>query len=171
MTSYFPHTAYAEDQPNAHAILYVHVVRATAMTSSLVGYITAPSSLLIARYHHARPITSTAFVSRLLTHSGNGLAIGSVIGVAATYGWMFGRNEVEWQDRAWRLQENAGENGTDVVSLRAAAAGAVVAGLAARGGRLGGLGVGRAAFGGAGVGMAGGVGYMVATFAGGRTPA
>ena len=88
-----------------------------------------------------------------------------------TSGQMFGREEIEWQDRAWRLQENKGEEITDVFSFEAAAVGAVVAGLAARGGRLGAMSPGRAAMGGAGLGTAAGVGFMISTFARGRKPA
>lgn len=171
MTSYFPHTAYAEDQPNAQAILYLHVARATAMSGSFLSLFTAPASLLVTRYRHAVPITPSALLSRLLIHSGRGLVIGSVLGVVATYGRMFGREEIEWQDRAWRLQENKGEEDTDVVSFQAAAVGAVGAGLAARSGRLYRVTTGNAVIGGAGLGMASGVGYMISTYARGRKPA
>lgn len=171
MTSLFPHTPYAEDQPNARAILYTHTTRAGAMMGSFLSLVTAPTSLLVSRYRHSTPITGSAFMTRLLTHSGRGLVIGGLFGAAATYGRMMGREEIEWQDRAWRLQENKGEEGTDMVALDAALVGAVVGGLAARRGVPVGMGAGKAVIGGAGLGMATGVGYMISTFASGRKPA
>ena len=171
MTSYFPHTTYAEDQPNAHAILYLHVARAAAMSGSFLSLFSATASLLVSKYRRPTPITMPTLASRLLTHSGRGLLIGSVLGVAMTYGRMFGKEEIEWQDRAWRLQENKGEEDTDVVTFEAAAAGAVLAGLAASRGRLGAISATGGAVGGAGLGMASGVGYMISTYVRGRKPA
>lgn len=171
MTSYFPHTVYAEDQPNAHVILHVHVARAAAMSASFLSLVTTPVSLLISKYRYNTPITLSTVIPRLLTHAGRGLVIGSVLGVAMTSGQMLGREEIEWQDRAWRLQENKGEEDTDVVVFEAAVVGAIAAGLAARGGRLGTMSAGRAAVGGAGLGTATGVGFMMSTFARGRKPA
>ncbi|KAF1977843.1 hypothetical protein BU23DRAFT_274641 [Bimuria novae-zelandiae CBS 107.79] len=168
MTHYFPHASYAEDQTNAHAILYIHVARAAAMSGSFLACFTAGVSLLASSRRYPIPITLSTVAPRLLTHSARGLVIGSVAGVAMTYGHMYGREEIEWQDRACRLQENRAEGETDVVSIGAALAGANMAVLAARAGMLGAVSVVRAGVGGAGLGMGTGVGYMISTFLKGR---
>ena len=169
MTSLFPHPLYAEDQPLAHSILYLHALRAATMTGSFIPLFTAPTSLLISRYRHNTPFSSTNFLPRLLTHSARGLLLGSVFGVVATWGRMRGRTEIEWQDRSWRLLENRGQMDTDWWAAGGATAGAVVAIAAARRGKIPvGMGTGMAALGGAGVGMNVGVGYMFYTFANGR---
>ncbi|KAF2116755.1 hypothetical protein BDV96DRAFT_645166 [Lophiotrema nucula] len=170
MTSLFPHPPYAEDQPQSHAILYLHVARAAAMGGSFIGVTTAPASLLVSRYRHQTPFNFSTLAPRLLRHSGRGLAIGAVAGGLMTYGRMMGREEIEWQDRSWRLLENKGEVYTDWWTIDTAAIGAVAGLVAARRGAIP-LGAGTAALGGAGLGMATGVGYMISTYARGRTPA
>lgn len=75
---------------------------------------------------------------------------------------MWGREEIEWQDRAWRLLENEGQMGVDVGSVGGMVGGLVVLGVGALrgrgvrgwGGRLGVRGV----VGAMGVGSLGGVG-------------
>ncbi|KAF2689328.1 hypothetical protein K458DRAFT_413632 [Lentithecium fluviatile CBS 122367] len=171
MTSLYPHTPYAEDQPSAHAILYTHTIRAGAMAGTFLSLFTAPASLLISRYRYNTPLASATFIPRLLSHSGRGLLFGALFGAAATYGRMTGREEIEWQDRAWRLHENRGEMDTDFVALGGAGVGALAAWAAKSRGGLVGLSAGKAALGGAGLGMACGVGYMVSTYLRGRRPA
>lgn len=88
-----------------------------------------------------------------------------------TWGRMSGKEEIEWQDRAWRIQENKGEVDTDWWVLGGGSVGAVGGGLlAARRGQIP-VGVGKAVLGGAGLGMATGFPYMISTFARGRKPA
>lgn len=83
---------------------------------------------------------------------------------------MRGREEIEWQDRSWRLLENRGEVDTDWESVAAAGGGAAAGTLAARRGVLP-LKIGQAALGGAGVGSSSGVLFMIATYVAGRKPA
>jgi hypothetical protein len=167
MTTLFPHTAYAEDQPSARTILYTHVTRASAMSFAFIGALTAPASLAISRY---RTGTTPNLTPVLLKHTGRGMLIGAVAGPLMTWGHMRGREDIEWQDRAWRLQENRGEVDTDVWVAGSMAAGAVVAALGARRGMVT-MGSAQAALGGAGLGMASGTGYMIYTFLVGRKPA
>lgn len=169
MTSLFPHPPYAEDQPNAHAILYLHVLRASAMTFSFLSLPLTGVSLLASRLRH-QPINMTTALSRTLTNSGRGLVLGAVAGVAMTWGRMRGREDIEWQDRSWRLLENKGEVDTDWETVGAMGAGVLAGVVAARRGMLS-VSVGRAALGGAGVGLGSGVLFMVGTYAAGRKPA
>ncbi|KAF2635037.1 hypothetical protein P280DRAFT_511460 [Massarina eburnea CBS 473.64] len=177
MTSLFPHSPYAEDQPYARSILYLHTFRAGAMMGTFISFLTAPASLLPARRSLpvrnpnplSRPPFTVQLLPRLLIHSSRGLIVGGIFGVAATFGRMYGRKEIEWQDRSWRLLENKGEEDTDLVSFGGTAVGAVVGVLAVRRGVN--IGMGKAVLGGAGLGMAAGVPYMMVTFARGRKPA
>lgn len=169
MTSFFPHPAYAEDQTAAHAILYLHVIRASAMTFSFLSLPLTGITLLTSRVRD-QPVNMHIAISRILTNSARGLVLGAVAGVAMTWGRMRGREEVEWQDRSWRLLENKGEVDTDWETIGATGVGAVAGVAAARRGVVP-VGVGRAALGGAGVGLSSGVLFMLGTYAAGRTPA
>lgn len=169
MTSLFPHPTYAEDQPYAHSILYLHVMRASAMSFSFFSLAQFPASLISARYNK-RPIDYKLILARTLKTASRGLVLGTVAGVAMTWGRMRGRKEIEWKDRSWRILENAGEVKTDWVSLGSASAGAVAALMAVRRGRID-MPVGEAVLGGTAMGMAVGVPYMIASFVAGRKPA
>ncbi|KAL5432601.1 hypothetical protein PMIN07_010543 [Paraphaeosphaeria minitans] len=167
MTSLFPHTTHAEDQPSAHAILYLHVWRATTMTCTFAAQLTAPASLLLSRYRHGTRFTGFAYGIRLLVHSARGLVIGSILGFPATYVHMFGREEIEWQDRAWRLQENREEELTDLTTLMGMVVAPVAFAATKARGRLG---IGMTLMGGIGVGAGTGMIRMIRTFAQGRNP-
>jgi hypothetical protein len=169
MTSLFPHPPYAEDQPYARSILYLHVMRASAMSFSFFSLLQFPISILAARSHKT-PLDYGIIISRTLKTAGRGLVLGTAAGAIMTWGRMRGREEIEWKDRSWRVLENEGEVKTDWVTLGAAGGGAVGAVIAARSGRIP-VSVGNAILGGAGVGMSTGVPYMVASFASGRKPA
>lgn len=169
MTSLFPHTPYAEDQPYAHSILYFHVMRASAMSFTFLSLFQLPISLVRARWSQT-PISTSTLLANTLRTSGRGLLLGTVAGAAMVWGRMRGREEIEWKDRTWRILENKGEVKTDWTALGGAGAGAVVALVAARRGALP-ANAGNAALGGAGLGMAIGVPYMFASFAMGRKPA
>jgi len=168
MTSLFPHPQYAENQPSAHAILYLHVLRASAMTFSFLSLPYTGISILRSRVQH-QPITMNTVLSRSLSNSGRGLILGAVAGVAMTWGHMKGKSEVEWQDRSWRLLENKGEVDTDWETIGATGVGALAGVAAARRGVVP-LSAGRAALGGAGLGLGSGVLFMVGTYVAGRQP-
>ncbi|KAF1851882.1 uncharacterized protein K460DRAFT_362652 [Cucurbitaria berberidis CBS 394.84] len=169
MTSLFPHTPYAEDQPYAQSILYLHTMRASAMSFTFLSLFQLPISLIRARRSQT-PISTSILLTDTLRTSGRGLVLGTVAGAAMVLGRMWGREEIEWKDRSWRILENKGEIKTDWVTLGGAGAGAVAGVVAARRGVLP-ISAGNAVLGGAGLGMANGVPYMIASFATGRKPA
>jgi hypothetical protein len=74
----------------------------------------------------------SALAARTLQSSGRAGALGAAVGVFATWGRMRGREEIEWQDRAWRILGNRGENQTDWVTMGGVSAGAVASAVAAR---------------------------------------
>ncbi|KAF3008868.1 hypothetical protein E8E13_011009 [Curvularia kusanoi] len=126
-------------------------------------------SLLISR-SRKQPAGSSIVLSRLLLGSGRGLVLGAVAGAAMTWGRMRGKEEIEWQDRSWRLLENKGEVQTDWETIGATGVGAVAGAAAARRGAIP-LSAGRAALGGAGLGLGSGILFMIGTYAAGRQPA
>ncbi|KAF2851034.1 hypothetical protein T440DRAFT_77657 [Plenodomus tracheiphilus IPT5] len=166
MTSLFPLAAYAEDQDHAHTVLYLHVMRASAMSFSFVALFRLPVSLIASRLR-GTSLPLNTLLARTLQTCGRGLVLGTVAGGVMTWGRMRGMEEIQWQDRTWRILENKGEVKTDWVTLGAAGAGAAGAVVAARRGAVP-AGMGTAALGGAAVGAAMGVPYMVALFATGR---
>ena len=169
MTSLFPHPAHAEDQSYARTILYLHVVRASAMSFSFISIFRFPISLAAARYRKT-PVDYHTIVARTLKTSGYGLVLGTAAGVAMTWGRMRGREEIEWKDRSWGLLENKGETKTDWATLFASGAGAVATLIATQRGIIS-LTAGNAVLSGAGLGSAAGVPYMFASFVMGRSRA
>jgi len=150
MTSFVAHTDHAEDQPHAHGILTFHVLRAGAAAGSIVSAATATLATL-----YYGPRTLRAFGSRLVGHSARGIVYGTLFGGLALAGRMWGREEVEWQDRSWRLLENRGQMELDNWLLAGSGLGAATALVALQRGAL------VKVLGGAGVGAtAGTIGYM-----------
>lgn len=119
--------------------------------------------------HRKAPISTSTLFAGTLSTSGRALALGAVAGALATWGRMRGREDVEWQDRSWRILENKGEVDTDWVVTGGAGAGALAGMIAARRGAVP-ISVGAAALGGAGLGSAVGIPFMIGTFATGRKP-
>ncbi|KAK2759606.1 hypothetical protein CKAH01_05393 [Colletotrichum kahawae] len=176
MSRYFPHTAYAEDQPLSHTILGVHVLIRGYTTGAIVGLGAVSAGSLYSRIRGAAkpsvPTTASQSAAaaspamkralpRLLRKTGTASAVGLGLMGLALAGRMQGREDIEWRDRAWRLLENPGQLETDDWTYVGAAAGVAALGawrLAGAKG-VGGL---RAAAGAAGLGsVAGTVGYMV----------
>lgn len=165
MSHLWPHPAYAEDQPHALAILTTHVLYRGFQTGAIVG------PLVGAARHYALPLVfsrkavpssssspapPSASIARtrprppllLLRSTGTGAVWGLAIGAAMVPGRMWGRGEIEWKDRAWRLLENKGQVEVDGWGAVGVALGGVGVGvLGRRSGwswrmRVGGLGMG-----------------------------
>lgn len=94
MTSLFSHPEYAEDQPSAHAILHLHVLRASAMTFSFLSLPYTGISIVRSRTQH-RTVTLATVLTRTLSNSGRSLILGAVAGVVMTWGRMRGKSEIE----------------------------------------------------------------------------
>ena len=70
---------------------------------------------------------------------------------------MYGREDIEWNDRSWRLLENTGQIETDFWTVGGGLVGVVGAGV----GRQAGVGAVRGVIGGAGLGGLVGLGAMM----------
>ncbi|KAF3770822.1 hypothetical protein M406DRAFT_249066 [Cryphonectria parasitica EP155] len=151
MSRFFPHAEYAEDQPLAYIILTTHVLTRGATTGAIIGAASfaaaaaAPSSL------------STPNRGLFLQAAGRGTTIGTALLAVALVGRMWGREDIEWKDRSWRLLHNKGQVECDDWTYGGAVAGV---GAAAVGGMLRGAGW-RGVVGAGGLGsVPGTVGYM-----------
>lgn len=153
MSRYFPHAPYAEDQPLAHTILTSHVIVRTITLSTIIAAGITTTRQLIPVF---RPkAAALAFTPRLIRSASTGTVVALGLGALMTLGRMHGREEIEWQDRSWRLLENKGQLETDDWTAVGAGVGAVLGAQAAKG-----LGW-RGAVGGLGLGTVGGmIGYM-----------
>lgn len=112
MSRYFPHTAYAEDQPLSKTILSTHVITRTITLSTIIASGITTTRQLIP-YFRPAGANLTPFATRLVLSASTGTVAALGIGACMVAGRMFGREAIEWQDRAWRLRENLGQMETD----------------------------------------------------------
>ncbi|KAK1718440.1 heterokaryon incompatibility protein-domain-containing protein [Colletotrichum lupini] len=148
MSRYFPHTAYAEDQPLAGTILTVHVLTRGYTTGTVVGLGVAAASGAARRLRGTKPVPATAVAGTpfstsattalrsagglrtLLRKSGTASAVGLGLTGVATVARMYGREDIEWRDRAWRLMESRSQLEVDDWTYGGAAAGVAALGIA-----------------------------------------
>ncbi|CAF9914422.1 hypothetical protein IMSHALPRED_001906 [Imshaugia aleurites] len=164
MSRLWPHTLYAEDQPYSPAILTTHVLYRGFQTGAIVGPIVSAARYYAVRFFaketpSARPSTSlpsTSLSAASLRSAGTGAVWGTGVLALVLAHRMWGREEIEWRDRAWRLLENRGQVEVDGWGVVGAVGGGVGVWRLGRGVSW------RVRVGGVGVGSAVGVfGYMV----------
>lgn len=120
MSRFFPHPPYAEDQPLSHTILVSHSLHrgfqagAVVTLAARVGWLSVQS---LRAGSGIGPVLSSAGWPVLQRSVGVGSLVGTAILTAGVYGRMRGRQEIEWQDRSWRLLENRGQVLVDDFSL------------------------------------------------------
>ena len=160
MSRLFPHSAYAEDQPLARTLLATHVLYRGFQTGAVIGLLTG-TVRCIPLLRQARSTSAPLWpLARPLLERSTG--VGAVLGTGSMiFGLvarMWGREEIEWKDRSWRLLENKGQMEVDDWSLVGAVAGAVVVTVRKENGTPLGW---RRVMGGSGIGsLVGVVGYM-----------
>jgi hypothetical protein len=156
MSHFYPTSEYAEDQPLSRTILTTHVLSRGFQLGTAIGLLNTGAAYLLKRQ------LTTAI---LLRSAGTGGLIGTGIAGAGLVARMWGREEIEWKDRSWRIRYNTGQVAIDNWAEPGAALGVLV--VASRGvvgsGSVMGVGGLRGLVGGAGVGsLAGIVGCMAA---------
>ncbi|CZR69544.1 uncharacterized protein PAC_19444 [Phialocephala subalpina] len=110
MSRLWPHPAYAEDQEYSHAILWTHVLTRAVTAGTVVGLGIAGSVLALRQLPSLKPRLPTSTIPTLLLRSsGTGAVIATGILCIGLPLRMRGREEIEWQDRSWRLIENKGQ--------------------------------------------------------------
>ncbi|KAI2633842.1 hypothetical protein GGS21DRAFT_490756 [Xylaria nigripes] len=127
MSRYFPHSAYAEDQPWARTILTTHVETRAVTTGAIIGASIFGTRESLRRLRNTPSPTPAVPRSQLYLRIAGQSTLWT-IGVVSVglVGWMWGREEIEWKDRSWRLMESKGQLETDDWTY-----GGIVAGLAA----------------------------------------
>ncbi|KAK6537032.1 hypothetical protein TWF281_001235 [Arthrobotrys megalospora] len=137
-----PTSDYADDQPLYHFILMTHVMHRSLPIGAFISSAIPLASTFILRRATAYPITTL-----LLRSNSTGALVSLGIGGAMTIGRMWGREDIEWKDRSWRLLRNTGQTQLDDFSAAGLAVGAVL-GAAGKGplplwrGVVGGAGLG-----------------------------
>ena len=122
MSRFFPHSEYAEDQPLARTLLTTHVMYRGFQSGATIGIaIGAVQSVFQLR----KGLTRQAVLGSGLRSIGIGAVIGTGLMVPGLVMRMWGREEIEWKDRSWRLLENEGQKEVDDWSLLGTVAGAV----------------------------------------------
>ncbi|SPO05002.1 uncharacterized protein DNG_07687 [Cephalotrichum gorgonifer] len=156
MSRFFPHATYAEDQPLAHTILWTHVLTRAVTTGSVVGlgiFSAREASRRLSPTKAALP----ALFPRLIRTAGTSTIATVGVVTLGTVARMWGRQDIEWQDRSWRLMANSGQLSVDDWTYPSMIAAVLAAGAS---GRLVGAGP-RGVIGVAGLGsVAGTVGYL-----------
>ncbi|KAH8882798.1 hypothetical protein GQ53DRAFT_753329 [Thozetella sp. PMI_491] len=164
MSRLFPHPPYAEDQPLSRTVLATHVLTRGATSGAIVGLAIAAGRESLRRFRSTPlPASSPGLATQFLRGAGVGTVWGTGFLALGLAGRMWGRQEIEWQDRSWRLLENEGQLETDDWTYGGALAGLAGVVLAARAGGLGGIKAltWRGVLGGAGAGSAAGTfGYL-----------
>ncbi|KAF7502558.1 hypothetical protein GJ744_005497 [Endocarpon pusillum] len=149
MSRFFPHPPYAEDQSYPYTILATHVLHRGFQVGALLG---ATAGLSYSSYRYFRPTTTAAaavsptppfrqtFRALILPNTLRTTGLGATAGLGllaiGLEARMWGREEIEWQDRAWRLLEHEGQMSVDDWSLAGMAVGVALALLAARRGAI-----------------------------------
>ncbi|KAL2059950.1 hypothetical protein VTL71DRAFT_10105 [Oculimacula yallundae] len=158
MSRLFPHPPYAEDQPLSTSILTTHVLTRGIQVGSLAGTF-AGTSLLALRHFSvlSRPKLRSSARTTLLRSTGVGALTGFALLAIGLRIQMYGKEDIEWKDRSWRLLENKGQLECDDWTYPAMLAGGLAAMTRARvwgwRGVLGGVGAGSL------LGMAGSIGW------------
>ncbi|KAK9235389.1 hypothetical protein V1525DRAFT_410167 [Lipomyces kononenkoae] len=110
MSRFFPHTAYAEDQPLYHTVLTAHVLYRGFQAGAVAGTVIGVVTLFV---------KSSKLPAWLALQRSAG--VGSLFGIGAMMVAlplrMFDKTEIEWKDRSWRLLENQGQLAVDDWSL------------------------------------------------------
>lgn len=125
MSRYFPHTLFAEDQPLGKTILTTHVATRAFTTGSLIGVGTSFTRQLVPGLRGKK--STGSFDARMLRSVS--ISSGWTVGIlsVALVGRMWGREDIEWQDRSWRLLENKGQVEVDDWTYAGMAAATVAA--------------------------------------------
>jgi hypothetical protein len=112
MTSLFPHTQYAEDQPLYHTILTGHVIYRGFQTGAIIGLATGVARSLY-NGGDSKTVASSKSPASIVRSVGFGSTIGGGLLAVILPVYMMGKTDIEWKDRSWRLLENKGQVAVD----------------------------------------------------------
>lgn len=113
MSRFFPHPAYAEDQPLYHTVLATHVLYRGFQSGSVVGLLYGTARVLVRDFRLGMKTALVPGWPAIQRSVGFGSVVGTGILAVALPLHMAGREEIEWKDRSWRLLENQGQLAVD----------------------------------------------------------
>ncbi len=116
MSRFFPHPQYAEDQPYARTILTAHVLSRGFQTGAVIGLGIGGIRSLFLR----KPWIT------LVAQTGYGAIAGTALMIPGLPMYMYGKTEIEWKDRSWRLLAHPGQKEVDDFSSAGLIGGALV---------------------------------------------
>ena len=101
MDRFYPHSELPEDQKYSKVILYSHLAHKGLQVGSIIGGLSGLFSYFVTKAGKASGL------SRSFSKFSNiGALSGPIIISGVGYLQMRGKEKIEWQDRAWRLQRN-----------------------------------------------------------------
>ena len=160
MNRLVPQAPYEEDQPHATAILTTHVLLRGFQTGAVLGL---PLGLFGNLYLRRRPGNAkiVPLLPSIVRATGFSCLVGTGLLGFALVGRMWGREDIEWRDRSWRLLGNKGQNESDEWAVAGMVSGlGIWTGMSV--GRMKGLGGWKIAVGSVGTGgTLGLLGYLV----------
>ncbi|KAB8217762.1 hypothetical protein BDV33DRAFT_232597 [Aspergillus novoparasiticus] len=118
LSTFWPHTEYAEDQPFPKLVLTGHVLDRSFQAGAFLGSTAGLIRIGLLAY---QPTSSNKFYTRFIIPPGSTPATllmrstgtGAVIGLGAMAAmlpyYLVKWEPIEWQDRSWRLLENQGQ--------------------------------------------------------------
>ncbi|TGO70375.1 hypothetical protein BOTNAR_0001g00510 [Botryotinia narcissicola] len=119
MSRYWSHPPYAEDQPHSRLILWTHILTRGPPTAAFLTLFISASTLIYGKLPlpaSLLPRSQTSpFPSQLLNSRfiGTSTLVVTSLLTLATIAHMYGRTDIEYQDRSWRLLENKGQIESD----------------------------------------------------------
>jgi hypothetical protein len=116
MSRFFPHSAYAEDQPLSRTLLSAHILSRAFQTGAVGGLTYTLGARLFGRY------------PAILTRTAKSALWTTAIFIPGIPLYMWGKTDIEWKDRSWRLLENQGQMEVDDWSSAGFVGGLAVAG-------------------------------------------
>ncbi|KAK4694664.1 hypothetical protein P7C71_g2951, partial [Lecanoromycetidae sp. Uapishka_2] len=120
MSRLWSHPAYAEEQPYFKTILSTHVLFRGFQTGAIIGPIVGAARYALLR---RRSPIAPPFLSYVVRSTGTGAVIGTGLLAIGLVARMWGREEIEWRDRSWRLLENKGQVEVDTWGVAGMTAG------------------------------------------------
>lgn len=130
MSRLFPHTSFVEDQPLSKTLLSTHVLYRGFQTGAILS-----PAFTFPRYYLSKS-PKPPLLPLLLKNSGRGALIGTGVLTFGLVGRLWGKTEIEWKDRAWRLLENEWQMEVDDFSVVGSLVGVGVGLVGMRRGRV-----------------------------------
>ena len=109
----FPRADYEEDQRFGHTILTIHCLHRGFTAGAFLGALSPNVRAAIAKLRGRPPLSTLPYTSRVLSATASVSLGGTLFLAVGMVARMWGREEIEWQERSWRILVNQGQNRED----------------------------------------------------------